>query len=379
VRLLTGDPSFGAEFSRCTVRLADGVFFHVIGPRPVLFSEARQSMFALRGTSAFLAARCVEFCSIGELTRDLEARGLTAQQSATHLHAFLRDASRAGHIAFQIAHGVHDNAVRFSVDLAGHCFSVTGDSSVDASILPYFQHLTCTQLGIRIAILRDGADWLLCPDKGAGLLVRQPEVVPALKGLITTGCLMAEKNGLFVHGATVERDGAALLLLGPPGTGKTVMALHLLQRQFRLTGDDIALLGDEARLTALPFLPAVKKDAWALASRVCPGLAPAAKHQRLDGVTVKYATVEMLAAKEPLTVGTIAILNRVQRGKAQLKKANAETVIAALVAEAHGQGRRLTQHQLQALIAMVSAARCVAITYADAGDAAQRLEQRHAR
>lgn len=41
-----------------------------------------------------------------------------------------------------------------------------------------------------------------------------------------------------VHGSCVSRDGDGVLLIGPPGSGKSDLALRLLGRGFTLVADD---------------------------------------------------------------------------------------------------------------------------------------------
>ena len=41
-----------------------------------------------------------------------------------------------------------------------------------------------------------------------------------------------------LHGSCVSRDGDAVLLLGPPGSGKSDLVLRLLSRGFDLVADD---------------------------------------------------------------------------------------------------------------------------------------------
>ncbi len=41
-----------------------------------------------------------------------------------------------------------------------------------------------------------------------------------------------------IHATAVARNGDGVLLLGPPGAGKSDLALRLLDRGFRLVGDD---------------------------------------------------------------------------------------------------------------------------------------------
>jgi serine kinase of HPr protein (carbohydrate metabolism regulator) len=45
-----------------------------------------------------------------------------------------------------------------------------------------------------------------------------------------------------VHGTSVACDGRAVLLTGPSGTGKSDLALRLLDRGFRLVSDDQTIL-----------------------------------------------------------------------------------------------------------------------------------------
>ncbi len=49
-----------------------------------------------------------------------------------------------------------------------------------------------------------------------------------------------------VHGTCVARDGAGVLLLGPPGAGKSDLAFRLLARGFQLVADDQVLVENGA-------------------------------------------------------------------------------------------------------------------------------------
>jgi HPr kinase/phosphorylase len=47
-----------------------------------------------------------------------------------------------------------------------------------------------------------------------------------------------------LHGSCVSKDGHAILLLGPPGSGKSDLALRLLARGFELVADDQVDIAD---------------------------------------------------------------------------------------------------------------------------------------
>lgn len=47
-----------------------------------------------------------------------------------------------------------------------------------------------------------------------------------------------------LHGTCVARDGEGVLLVGPPGAGKSDLALRLMDRGFRLVADDQVIVRD---------------------------------------------------------------------------------------------------------------------------------------
>jgi len=54
-----------------------------------------------------------------------------------------------------------------------------------------------------------------------------------------------------IHASTVEKDGRAVLITGPSGSGKSDLTLRLLDREFSLVSDDRTILKKEGdRLVA---------------------------------------------------------------------------------------------------------------------------------
>jgi serine kinase of HPr protein (carbohydrate metabolism regulator) len=58
-------------------------------------------------------------------------------------------------------------------------------------------------------------------------------------------------DGMLIHASSVARDGEAVLLLGPPGSGKSDLVLRLIHEGWQLVADDqVAVTTVAGRLQA---------------------------------------------------------------------------------------------------------------------------------
>ncbi len=60
--------------------------------------------------------------------------------------------------------------------------------------------------------------------------------------------LLETKEHLVLHAGVVAYDGFALILAGPPGTGKTTLVLELLKKNFRFMSDDLCPINRKTHL-----------------------------------------------------------------------------------------------------------------------------------
>ncbi|MCY7296706.1 hypothetical protein [Alteromonas sp. a30] len=73
------------------------------------------------------------------------------------------------------------------------------------------------------------------------------------------GLLLQQRGYLVLHGATVVGEKGAAVILGNSGDGKSTLCAQLVQRGYRLLGDDkCALRFDGKAIYALPSLPYIK-------------------------------------------------------------------------------------------------------------------------
>ncbi|HRD85803.1 MAG TPA: HprK-related kinase A [Rubrivivax sp.] len=76
---------------------------------------------------------------------------------------------------------------------------------------------------------------------------------------------------LLIHAAVVERDGRALILPAPPGSGKSTLCAALVHRGWRLLSDEIALVSfDATTATALARPVSLKNESIDIVARFAP-------------------------------------------------------------------------------------------------------------
>jgi hypothetical protein len=80
-----------------------------------------------------------------------------------------------------------------------------------------------------------------------------------LRSWITEAFVSAHPDLLWLHAAAAASDGAAVLLPGPAGVGKSSLVAALLNLSWRLLADDVVPLDVDRRLAMpLPFNPNVR-------------------------------------------------------------------------------------------------------------------------
>jgi len=87
-------------------------------------------------------------------------------------------------------------------------------------------------------------------------------------------CVARHSNQyLIVHAAVIERDGCAVIMAAPPGTGKSTLCAGLVAHGWRLLSDELALISPLDRsLTPLPRPVGLKNESIDLIRNFAPGV-----------------------------------------------------------------------------------------------------------
>ncbi len=182
------------------------------------------------------------------------------------------------------------------------------------------------------------------------------EWVPALKAALAGLVLRRAPYAVALHAAAVERGAGVTLICGPPGAGKTTLALALSRSGGgRVLADDLVLLLPSGMVRPVPFPAAIKPSPHGAGDAATAGRP---LHKRPDGVRLRYAPLERPRADR--TVDRIVMLERGAPGP-DLEKADPVRGLGALLAGAHRPGERLDDAGFRALVAMLAGAECLVL------------------
>jgi energy-coupling factor transporter ATP-binding protein EcfA2 len=121
-------------------------------------------------------------------------------------------------------------------------------------------------LTVRVEVEDDGAYalWVdgLCVSKGNGLWNCEDDLLHRLNGWV----LGSDRARLHVHAALVEWDGAAVLVVGPTGAGKSTLAAHLTRAGWVYHTDEMTGLDADhpTRAHSFPRPVSLKRGSWSL-------------------------------------------------------------------------------------------------------------------
>ena len=359
-------------------QLAEPLSFLKVGERKAVFAEHRQKIFELNDIAAYLASSIVDRPSLSDLLVNLEGRGFTTEGALRSVRKFVTEWSRAKLLLAKVSTKGLRLSGKDTVCIAGHKVALHYyNASLADRISPVFSHLrtnTHHRALVYDIVARDLLAYISQSGK-PGAVTGQDQAAPAIKGLLTDAVLDTSDYTIALHCALLVHRGHGLLITGPPGAGKTSLALDLLSRGFEYAADDITLLMNDIRVRGMPFAPALKSGSWKLSQNVSLRLASFPIHRRLDGKRVRYLPPWNLASATPVPVQWIVSLRRSHSGPVQLKAIDTSTILKELIDGAHTKNKRLNSAQLRKLINMILPTSPYALQYANANEAGKVLEQ----
>jgi hypothetical protein len=360
--------------------VARGVRRLELGGRAALFCERSQQLFELNPTADLIWQGLAAGRSPRAVAREVQGLGAAPCDAEAFVRssaeAWLREGRLLPAAVAARVRGPPDRELSLRVgDLActlGLFLALDDPQAKDlAAVFGQFAGAEPSDHGLHISVVAHADGYILLVDGAPRGFFGPEQIVPQVKAALTEQLARSTRDGAFLlHAALLAWGGGGLLISGPPGAGKTTLALALAARGFGYGSDDIVAVSRQGALTGIRFSPAAKAGSWDLLA--LPGDLPT--HVRADGQAVRYVPVAGFAPGEVHAVAWALRLDRRPGASAALEPIAPLEMLTDLLSAAFSAEHALCADALEAFAARLADALCHRLVYDDLGEAAAVVE-----
>ncbi|MES2537659.1 MAG: HprK-related kinase A [Pseudomonadota bacterium] len=177
---------------------------------------------------------------------------------------------------------------------------------------------------------------------------------------------------LIIHAAVMEKDGRAVVMPAPPGSGKSTLCAALVSRGWRLLSDELTLIStSDGRIFPMPRPISLKNQSI----EIMQNFAPEATFSRKVADTIKGTVAHMKAPAESVLRSSEAVrcawivFPKYEAGSAPRLESVPQSRAFMRVADNAFNYSMLGVHGFRALAGVIDSSLCYDFTYSNLEDA----------
>lgn len=386
------------------LRPAADVELHLLGERGVLFAAGAGELYALTTAASWVWCALCEGWTLGEMEVGFAASfAVSPERARADIGGLLGDWWEAGLLAGAprppraTPPSISGSEIRPSpppvrverLRILDTLYEVGwSHPGLAERCLPLLRHWivpSTPEAAVPVRVFEgeghDAGCWFVTvADTVAETALAPDELAPQVKSALLVDAVNRAGFELLLHAAMLVREGRALLLPAPPGSGKTCLSLALARRGFAYVSDETVLLsGDPLRARGVPVCATVKEPARELVLPLYPDLDWLPVHRRVDGRHCRYlpppSAGSAAQVPEPKEVGWLVFPHYRAGADVTLEPLAPVDALAALLGECTAIGTELDSDLVRRLVDWLRHLPAFRLEFGDLHAACARLDE----